>query len=191
MFMKVNGKEMREVAEACKYGKMDQSMKDIGRIIWLMVLEDLFIPMVMCILVNGRMIEQMGKENIYQIMGLSILEIGRMISNLDMVKKNGRMVHFIKEIMRLGRNKEKVHLFGVTIALMKVIFMKIIFMEKGNMFGKMGEFTLENGITIKCMEQAISHGQMGANTKVPIRMIKSKDLECLHLKMAEFMKENG
>jgi len=191
MFMKVNGKEMREVAEVCKYGKMDQSMKDIGKIIWLMALEDLFILMVMCILENGRMIEQMEKANIYLIMGLSILEIGRMISNLDMVKRNGRMVHFTKEIMRLGRSKEKVHLFGVTIVLMKVIFMKIIFMEKGNMFGKMGEFILGNGITIKCMEQVVSHGQMVASTKAPTKTIKSKALVFLHLKMVEFMKENG
>ena len=32
MFMKVNGKEMREVEEECKYGKMDRFMKDTGKI---------------------------------------------------------------------------------------------------------------------------------------------------------------
>jgi hypothetical protein len=31
--MKDNGKEIKEVEEECKYGKMAQFMKDIGRII--------------------------------------------------------------------------------------------------------------------------------------------------------------
>ena len=33
MFMKANGKEMKEVGEQCNYGKMDLSMKDTGKII--------------------------------------------------------------------------------------------------------------------------------------------------------------
>lgn len=33
MFMKVNGKGMREVEEECKYGKMDLFMRDTGKII--------------------------------------------------------------------------------------------------------------------------------------------------------------
>lgn len=33
MCMRVNGKEMKEMAKVCKFGKMDLFIKDIGKII--------------------------------------------------------------------------------------------------------------------------------------------------------------
>jgi hypothetical protein len=59
--MKDNGKVIKEVVEVCKFGKMALFIKDIGKIILHMVMEDLSILMVMFILGNGRTIEQMGK----------------------------------------------------------------------------------------------------------------------------------
>lgn len=40
MFMKDNGKITKEMAEVNNNGKMDQFMKDIGKIILLMAMED-------------------------------------------------------------------------------------------------------------------------------------------------------
>lgn len=59
--MKANGNKIKEVEEVCKYGKMVQYIKDIGKIIQHMDMEDLYILMVMFIQENGKMIELMEK----------------------------------------------------------------------------------------------------------------------------------
>lgn len=120
-----------------------------------------------------------------------MLEIGKMINKKDMVKKNGKMEHFIKVVINQVKNKEKGYLFGETIAHLKENLKKIIFMGKGNMYGKMEESMKENGSIIKCMEKAFLLGLMEGNMMDNIAMIKSMVLEYLYLKTEEFMKENG
>ena len=68
-----------------KYGLMDRFMKECSRIIWLMDLEDLFIPMEIITKGNGLMISQTVEEysNIQMVVGM--LESGFRIINTVMV----------------------------------------------------------------------------------------------------------
>lgn len=74
MYTKDSGKIIKETVEVHKFGKMDLFMKDIGKIIQLMVMEDLFIQTVIYILENGNMIGQMEQVNY-------VNNIGKYISN--------------------------------------------------------------------------------------------------------------
>ena len=57
--------------------------------------------------------------------------------------------------------------------------------------GKMEEFMMEIGRTIKCKEKEYLLGQMVENMKGTMLMIRNKDMEYLLLEMEEFIKENG
>lgn len=56
---------------------------------------------------------------------------------------------------------------------MKESFIKIIFMDRANICGKMVEYIVENGTTIKCMGRVHSLGQMDVNIKDSMKMIKT------------------
>ena len=133
-----------------------------------MVMGDLFIPMGMFILANGKKTERMVKENMSLVMELFMMVNGKTINNQGMVKKIGRMEQYIRVTMFKEESRVKECLFGVMIAHMKEIFMIIIFMVKGNMSGKMEESMKVNGQTTKCMGKVFLFGQMGENTKVII-----------------------
>lgn len=124
-------------------------------------------------------------------MALNILGTGRMTNNKVMVKKNGKMEHSIKEIIKQAKSKAKAHLSGAMIAHMKASFGKIISMEKGNMFGRTAESMKASGVTTKCMVKESSLGQTDEGTKVHTRMIRSKDSVCLFSKMVGYTRESG
>lgn len=68
-----------------------------------------------------------------------------MTSNKVMDNKNGKMVHTIKVTIKVAKNKEMVHSFGVMIVRIKDNFYKTISTVKVNMYGKMGEYIKDNG----------------------------------------------
>ena len=59
-----------------------------------------------------------------------------MASNMEMAKKNGKMVHFIKEIISMARRKDMENLNGMTGPLIRANSLKIIFMEKAYINGQ-------------------------------------------------------
>lgn len=114
-----------------------------------------------------------------------------MINNKAMDNRNGMMGLYTKVIIYKEKNKEKEYLYGETIVHMKDNFMIIIFMEKGNMSGKMEESMRVNGQIIKCMVKVYLNGQMVGNIKVNIQMIKNMDSGHSNSKMADCIKDNG
>lgn len=62
--------------EDIKFGVMAVFMKDIGRVIKLMVVGDLFMLMVIFTMVNGRMIRHMVSVNTLILMEQSTKDIG-------------------------------------------------------------------------------------------------------------------
>lgn len=65
MFMKDNGKTIKEMEEESNSGRMVVFIKVIGKIILPMVMEDSFILMEMYTLDNGLAIKPMEKELIF------------------------------------------------------------------------------------------------------------------------------
>lgn len=66
----------------------------------------------------------------------------------------------------MEKNMEKGFSYGRMIALMKVSFMKIIYMVMENIYGGMEEHMKENGKKIKWKEKEFSLGLMEENIKV-------------------------
>jgi hypothetical protein len=124
-------------------------------------------------------------------MGQSMKVSGKMINKMVMVKRNGKMEHFMKEIINRERNLEKEILSGEMVVHMKVIFMIMLFMVKVNIHGKMIEFMRVIGTIIKCMEKVLLFGQMVVDIKVSMLMIKNMVLVFLHLRMVVYMRVNG
>ena len=58
-------------------------------------------------------------------------------------------------------------------------------------FGRTEGSLMVNGTTTKCMEKVFLHGQMVANMKELIKMIRSMGLEFSPLEMVESMKDSG
>jgi hypothetical protein len=88
-----NGTESRDLDAESKCGKMDPSMKgkifksisDVGRIIWRMGLEDLFMLMVMFMLEDGRMINRKDTVSITMLTVQTIKVNGPKISKMEKV----------------------------------------------------------------------------------------------------------
>lgn len=84
-------------ATVFKYGQMDRSMKDSGTMIWLVVMEDSFLLMVMCIKEIGLMIKHTVMVNISMLKEQHTKVAGTKINKKEQDEKNGQMVHFMKE----------------------------------------------------------------------------------------------
>ena len=117
--------------------------------------------------------------------------IGCKINKRDMDKNLGLMEQSTKDSIKQGKNMGKGYLCGETIVHMKENFLKIIFMEKDDIHGKMVEFMMEIGKITKCKEKVYLHGLMVVSMKEITKTIKKKVLEFLHSEMEEFIKDNG
>jgi hypothetical protein len=121
----------------------------------------------------------------------SISVIGKMTNNKDLVKKNGKTAHFIKETTKMEKKKVMAYLHGEIIVFMKVNFIKIIFKARESMSGLMEGLFKESGAIIKCMVKGFFVGRMVANMKDNTTMIKNMVLAYLPLKMVNYTKDNG
>ena len=74
---------------------------------------------------------------------------GKMINNMEKEKKHGLMEVLMKESILMAKDKDLVILNGLMVLNMKVIFLKICFMEKDNILGMIKENILVNGNIIK------------------------------------------
>jgi hypothetical protein len=80
-------------------GLMEANMKDFGRIIKLMGLENLNIVMEMYLKENGLMIWPMVLEGIFILKELFMKVYGRMIIRMDLEVRNGLMVVYLRVII--------------------------------------------------------------------------------------------
>ena len=74
-----------------------------------------------------------------------------MIDKMEKEKKFGQTVLVIKDNIKMVKKMVKEHLNGLMDLFMLGIFTKIIYKDRENTVGKMGENMLENGRTIKWM----------------------------------------
>jgi hypothetical protein len=99
---------------------------------------------------------------------------GRKISSMAMEKKYGQMGHVLRVNIQKAKKVEKVTLCGQMEALIKVIFMIIIYMEEAYIDGLMDVFMMGLGKTIKCMEMVYLLGLMVVDMTESTLKIKRK-----------------
>lgn len=95
---------------------------------------NLLIKTVIFILENGEMINIMEKEFFKQ-KNVNMKDNGRMIYNMDLEKKNGMIIAFMKAIFMKGKNKEKEHLNGRMEQFIQVCGLTTKDMEKEHKIG--------------------------------------------------------
>ena len=154
-------------ATVFKYGQMDQSMKDSGTMIWLVVMEDSFLLMVMYIKETGLMIKHTAMVNISMRKEQHTKVAGTKINKKEKDEKNGQMVPFMKEFTYEAKSMEK-ELFN----------------------GQMVPSITDNGKTIKCMAKENSVGQTVVYIKVITLMIRNMDKVFIHGQMEGCIKED-
>jgi hypothetical protein len=116
-----NGKEIVVKDMEFKCGQMVQDIKEIGKIIKLMVKENLFMLMEIFIKVNGKMIKLMDLVVINIPMELHMKDIGKMIINKEKEHKNGLMVVDMKGSIKEEKRMGKDIIFGATKVFIKEI----------------------------------------------------------------------
>ena len=82
---------------------------------------------------NGKMIKLMDMENIIIKMEPNIKVNGKKINNKDLVKNHGQMVLIIRGIMRMEKNMEKDYYNLLRDHFMMESSIIMIFMERVNM----------------------------------------------------------
>ena len=80
---------------------------------------------------NGWMTKPMVLVFIYMLMGQSMKVNGKMIFRMDMESKLGRMVQNSKETTKKVKSMAKVLIYGLMVANMLVIGLKIEYQEQG------------------------------------------------------------
>ena len=86
-----------------------------------------------------KMIKHMAMDFIFIMMAQNMKDSGLMINNMEMALKYDQMGLNIKENMKTDLNMEEENLNGLIIALMKEIFVKIIYMAKEFIYEVMEE----------------------------------------------------
>ena len=92
LFIVANGKMGADMAMEFKFGQMERSMKDTGKIIRHMVKESFGMLMEMYLMEDGKMIKLMDLEYIHTLTALNMKVTGRMIYNMEKVLRLGQMV---------------------------------------------------------------------------------------------------
>lgn len=120
VFMKEIGKKTKNDMDLEHInGKMVRYIVVIGKIMWLVVMENLLIKMETNMKEIGKTTKLMVMVNIDKKMELFIKETGKMINNMEKDLKFGEIQHNMKVIMLMERNKA-----GEYLNLMMVVFMK-------------------------------------------------------------------
>ena len=165
LYITVNGpKKDIEKEKEYKYGKMEVSIKDIGKLIKQMGKEDLYMQMVMSMKENGSMTRLRVVAHMSIWMEPSMLEIGKKTDKMAMELKLGLIMLNMKAIMNSVKNMELEPLNGQTILHILENSIIIIFMEKEFIPGQIIENMRVNGEEIKCTVKEPSHGPMEEST---------------------------
>lgn len=90
-------RQARETVWECSYGQTVRSMRDSGRKIKPMEMEDLFMLIGMSMLVSGLMTRLMDMESIFTLMVQDTMVNGTTISNKARAENPGQMELYSKE----------------------------------------------------------------------------------------------
>ena len=120
LFIQVSGLEELVMGQVFKNGQMELDMRDNGKIIKHMDLENSGMLMVTSLKVSGRMTRQMERGLIPILMVQSMKETGKMIFKMDLEQKLGLMDLNMKEITRVERNTDMEPMFGWMVVNMLV-----------------------------------------------------------------------
>lgn len=99
-----------------------------------------------------------------------------MINSMEKEYKLVMMVQNIKANLEMVVNKEKGSLFGKIIHFIKEILKRIWFVEMVNTYGTMERYIMANGKIIKWMEKVNLYGQMDENILGNIKMTRNMDM---------------
>lgn len=186
-----NGKMIKNVEEVNKYGEMAQFMKGHFKMIWQMVVEDLFILVVTFMKEIGLMIKHKEKESTCILMDQCTLVNGLTINNMVMGSKNGSMGHNMKEILKMDLSKVMEFFFGLMGQIIRVNFISIKLKVTENMYGLIKDNIKDFGKIIRCMERVSLLGQMVEDIKASTLLIKSKERVFLYGQMEDHMTVSG
>lgn len=114
--------QVSDTVEAIKFGAMAAYMKATGKMIKLMVEEDLYTLMEIFTMVSGKTTKPMDLANTLTQTVPSTRDIGLMISSMDRERKNGQMVRNMKEIINLVKKTDLESSYGLTDLHTKVTF---------------------------------------------------------------------
>ena len=127
--------------------------------------------------VTGTRIKLTDMASTSTSMGASTKETGRKTNSMAEERRFGQMALALKGSTWTEKSKVVASSCGLTEALIKAIFLKIISMDTVFTSGQTAEFTKALGRTIKCTAMVFSRGQMEGGMKEIIPMIRSKDKE--------------
>lgn len=135
-----------------RFGLMDLSMMDSGKMTRLTEMGNSFMLMVMFMTVSGKMIKLMAWDIICTLMEPPITENGRMTNNTAKALRHGQMAQGMKGHILKAKSMERgpcALLMGVSIL---ETFSSTKSQEEVNMFGLMASRMKDNGRRIKCMD---------------------------------------
>ena len=110
---------MSVMARVCRFGQMAACTKDTGEQIRQMAEEDSYMLTETCMKAIGRMTRLMASESIITRMEPGMRGTGGRTSSMDMGKKHGRMVHAMRENIRMERRTAMESSTGPTVPPIK------------------------------------------------------------------------
>lgn len=174
-----------------KFGRMGPNMKVTGGLTKHVVKENSGTLMEIYLKVNGWMIRPTDTVYTFIKMEPDMRASGRMIFSTVLEKKFGQIIVNTKDIIQKVKNTEKGFIFGRMDQCTMETGTKTESKVTENTNGKMEECISENGKTIICMVRVSTLGLMEGVMKVSTRWIKSMGLVFISGPMVEFMKEIG
>jgi hypothetical protein len=174
-----------------RFGRMAQYMKVGGKIMWLMVKEDLYMQMETSIMDIGSTINHKVTVLIKIMMVLATKAIGLKISSKGKEKNNGKMDLILKDNIIKEKNKEKVNSFLRMVVNMKENSLKIKLKEEENIFGMIIDNLKDNGLIIKWKVMEYILGLMDEDMKEIMLKIKNLVKVFFTGQMEEIIMVNG
>ncbi|CAK71223.1 unnamed protein product (macronuclear) [Paramecium tetraurelia] len=123
-------------------------------------------------------------------MELYTLDNGMMIINTDMDKRNGLIIHLMRDNTLKVKFREEGLISGLMAAILKESGLIIKYMVKENTFGVMEEGIRVHGRIIKCMVMECINGEMAECIMANMLMIKNKGKGSACGQMGRFLKES-
>jgi len=111
-------KKALEREKVYRYGKMEVNIKGTGRMIELMVKEDLSTKMAIATMENGLTTKPMVVEPMNTRIAPNTLEIGKRISNMDMELRHGLIWQSMRATMNMEKSMASVLSNGVIAQIM-------------------------------------------------------------------------
>lgn len=125
----------------------------------------------------GLMIELRVMENIFTLMVHNMKVNGSMINRMVLVQKHGKTVLFTKDNIKMVRKKAKAISSGKMALIIEVTLLITILKVMVPTPGLIRELIPENGETIRCMVKEPSLGQTRSNILVTMLMTRKKVME--------------